>query len=95
MHELLVAQLLQQRKEFFVPGNPASDFKFRGGTTLILDADGTVRYCIPRAIDDKERLARQSKRMLDSLLRRAGAALTDVSPREATKIRLGALHRGY
>ena len=51
----LACELLQQRRE----QAGETPFQFRGGTTVIFDGDGRVRYAIPKPIDSPKRLAEQ------------------------------------
>ena len=51
----LVVELLQKREVPLDPDDHASpSFTFRGGTTLILDKNGHVRYIIHKRIGDKK-----------------------------------------
>jgi hypothetical protein len=70
----IVAELVQKREAVDVePGNPeAGKFTFRGGTTLIINRQGEVRFSISKPIEGpagEARLARQRayiRRMADS-----------------------------
>jgi len=57
----IVAELLQRRRG--VPVDPknrdSATFTFRGGATLVLEDDGTIRYAVHKWLDDKKRLERQ------------------------------------
>jgi hypothetical protein len=90
---MIHAQFLQQRREPLLPDNPASPtFVFRGGSTVILDATGRVRYVIAKPIDDADRLRRQRAFQLEILMHGVGSAYVAGA---VPKIDLAALHRGY
>jgi hypothetical protein len=89
----LHAQFTQLRTERIDPKNPASmPFTFRGGTTVILDETGRVRYVIAKPIDDEERLRKHRQFLIESAMR--GVASAYVTGRGA-KLDLAALHRGF
>ena len=69
----LVAEVIQHRHDPGGDGFPP--FTFRGGATIILDADGDVRYVISKNIKGEERLKRQ--REFASLAGADVFALTD------------------
>jgi hypothetical protein len=55
-----VAELVQQRAEPLDPDLPGSEtFTYTGGSTVIFDDIGVVRYVIEKSIDNQERLRRQ------------------------------------
>ena len=70
-HFQWVIELTQRIPEFLDPEqakNPEAkpDYYFRGGTTLLVDADtGRVRYAIRKRLDSRERRERQRKFMTD------------------------------
>ncbi len=91
----LIAQLVQQRPERYEPHDPRTEFVFRGGTTLVMEEDGTVRYRISKPLDDHERLERQREFLRESLGGSPAATLTGEGPSPGGAIDLGILHRGY
>jgi hypothetical protein len=51
----IVAELVQERQEEIEPGNKdAGKFTFRGGTTVLINRKGEVRYTIRKPIDGPE-----------------------------------------
>jgi hypothetical protein len=69
----LVVEIIQRRRAYFDPATQAAldapkpkvvaknfamrDFSFRGGCTLIIDAEsGEIRYCVAKRVDDAKRL---------------------------------------
>ena len=95
----MVAELVQRRnlrRDFDDPSSPP--FTYRGGTTLILDQDGTVLYSIQKRLGHDEpgnaRLARQ--RAYFQQLGQAAAALTygGANPLDG-RGSFGLVHRGY
>jgi hypothetical protein len=94
----IVAELVQKRDAVEIePGNPeAGTFTFRGGTTLIINRQGEVRFSISKPIDGpagEERLARQRqylRRMADSF---ALAPYVAFNPDRDLGFR--GIHRGY
>jgi hypothetical protein len=94
----IVAQLLQQKPDVAIePGNPdAGTFTFRGGTTLIIDKQGRVRYSIAKPTDGpagEHRLERQRgylQRMASSF---SLAPFVKFDP--TRDLRFQAIHRGY
>ena len=88
-----VVQLTQQREIPVTPEDPDSPTcVFRGGTTLILDEDGRVRYLIGKSLESVLRRERQVEFMQIAAAAAPGAALTG---RWNTAMNLAALHRGY
>jgi hypothetical protein len=93
VHREYVVQLMQKRKVLTTPEDTDSPVGvFRGGTTLILDEDGKVRYLIGKGVENEERCKRQLDFMQQSAASAAGAALTG---RWNASLNLAALHRGY
>jgi hypothetical protein len=90
----LVVEFLQQRKEPLFPDDPKSpSFTFRGGSTVIFDHKGQVRYVIQKRLDNATRLARQREyhlRLAD------GSALSPylTTPR-VEQLDFAAVHRGW
>ncbi len=93
VHSEFVVQLVQQREIPVTEGEADSPrCVFRGGTTLILDEDGFVRYLIGKGLDNEGRRERQREFMQKTAAAAPGAALTG---RWSAGIKLSALHRGY
>jgi hypothetical protein len=94
LSSMIHAQFTQQRREPLVPSIPASPpLIFRGGSTVILDSTGRVRYVIAKPIVDADRLRRQRAFQVQTLMRGVGSAyVAGAVPRS---IDLAALHRGY
>src|SRR5205085_2573130 len=92
----LVVELMQMRKQKVLidPANPAlGSFVMRGGTTVILNQDGGVRYAVAKSVDDKARLERQ--RAYYQRLAAASAVAPYLPFDVETAVSFGALHRGY
>lgn len=102
----IVAEFTQQRQVRLDPNDPDSPpFTFRGGTTVILNQDGSVRYAIKKSICDKrdddsnanERLKRQREYLV---MRQSEMGLAPYSDEgavfeRAMKADFGMIHRGY
>ena len=94
----IVAELVQKRDAVEIePGNPsAGKFTFRGGTTLIINRQGEVRYSISKPIQGKAgdaRLARQREylsRMADSF-----ALAPYIAFNHNRDLGFRGIHRGY
>lgn len=87
----LIAQFLQQRKERLDPDDKKSPtFKFRGGSTVIFNHRGEVRYVIQKNINRQERLDEQ--RDYQSQLSAVSAA-SIFKPNELCTISFAAMHR--
>jgi hypothetical protein len=54
----IVAEVTQRRRVHLTGGRP---YWLHGGSTVVLDADGAVRYAIAKWIDSKSRLDRYAK----------------------------------
>jgi hypothetical protein len=101
----IVVEFTQRREK--VPLDPADPnsptFTFRGGTTLILDQNGWVRYAIKKSIGDKKdddkniRLKRQRDYLLMRQSEMGLAPYTDERTvfERAMKADFGLIHRGY
>src|SRR5215208_3245946 len=101
----IVVEFTQRREK--VPLDPADPnsptFTFRGGTTLILDQNGWVRYAIKKSIGDKKdddkniRLKRQRDYLLMRQSEMGLAPYTDEGTvfERAMKADFGLIHRGY
>jgi hypothetical protein len=93
----IVAELVQQRHLEIEPGNPgAGTFTFRGGTTLIINRQGEVRFSISKPLEGElgqARLARQRRylsRMSDSF-----ALAPYVAFDHKHDLGFRGIHRGY
>jgi len=94
----IVAELVQKRDRVEIePGNPrAGTFTFRGGTTLIINRQGEVRFSISKPIKGKAgeaRLARQREylsRMADSF-----ALAPYIAFNHRRDLGFRGIHRGY
>jgi len=89
-----VVEFLQKKDERLDPPHPQSPvFDFRGGSTVIFDDRGNVRYAIAKRIDDRRRLDLQREFLLESCSDLASA------PRKgrlrSEPLNFAALHRGY
>jgi hypothetical protein len=105
----IVAEFTQRREVPLDPDDPDSPtFIFRGGTTLILDQNGWVRYAITKSICDKKngggddndnnvRLKRQRDYLLMRQSEMGLAPYTDERTvfGRALKADFGIIHRGY
>ncbi len=93
----IVAELVQKREEEVEPGNAdAGKFTFRGGTTVLINRQGEVRYAICKPIDGPvgaKRLEQQRdylKRMADSFALAPYVAFNAVKD-----LGFRGIHRGY
>jgi hypothetical protein len=89
----LVVEFLQQKPVPLFPDDPKlGSFPFRGGSTVLLDQHGYVRYVISKRLDNKARLERQREyhQMAGSV--GAGAYRTAGT---RTAAPFCAIHRGY
>ncbi len=89
-----VVEFLQEMKAPLDPGNPnGPSFPFRGGTTVLLDQEGNVRYSIRKRIANKRRLVeeRDFHRQASSML----PAAPFTGPGAPAGLRFAATHRGY
>ncbi|MEO7650034.1 MAG: peptidase M4, partial [Bryobacteraceae bacterium] len=92
----IVVELMQIRKQKVLidPADPGlGTFTMRGGTTVILNQDGGVRYAIPKSVDSQERLTRQ--RAYYQRLAGSSALAPYVPFHLESALSFGAMHRGY
>jgi hypothetical protein len=86
-------QIVQQR---LVPLDPIREgspvFKFRGGSTVVLDGAGNVTYVISKRIASGDRLRRVRDYLLDDVSQAAAAGYR--AAEIPTRASLAALHRG-
>jgi hypothetical protein len=83
-----------QRKT--VPLDPKAEhsptFTFRGGSTVVLDGEGTIKYVISKRVDSVARLARMRAHLSDDM---SAAAAAGYRPGVvSTRSSLAAMHRG-
>jgi hypothetical protein len=98
----IVAELTQNRMVYFDPNHEELDqFKFVGGTTLILEQDGRVRYSIQKSIGDAKDDA-QNERLQEQrdyqTLRLSSMAMATYSRENLLKTMpnsFSMIHRGY
>lgn len=92
----IVAELLQSVDVPLDVNNPGETFKFRGGTTLVINRMGEVRYSISKPVDGPggDRRIAQQRQYLNQL--KASFSLSPYLPFDS-KNDLGfcAMHRGY
>jgi hypothetical protein len=90
-----VVEFLQQRQEKVDPHERdphAPTFKFRGGSTVIFDHMGNVRYVIQKRINSEKRLVRQREYHAE---RSEVSAFATFDPYgEAEPLNFAAIHRG-
>ncbi len=91
----LVVELMQKKDGVLIdPKNAAmGTFTMRGGTTLILSAEGKIRYSVSKNVDSEVRLERQRQYYQRLAAESALAPYMPFSLAEATSFR--AIHRGY
>ncbi|HEY1629805.1 MAG TPA: hypothetical protein VGF56_00720 [Rhizomicrobium sp.] len=88
-----VVQYLQQRQVAIDPANPKSGtMLFRGGSTVIFNHRGEVRYVIVKSVGSKTRLARQ-RAYLDEQAEMSAVAL--YAPDADKSLSFSAIHRGF
>jgi hypothetical protein len=88
-----VVEFLQQRDEPLdpdLPGSPA--IKYFGGTTVIFDARGEVRYAIEKSITNRKRLDRQRDFRLEQWHASAAGPYLEAKPDGRINFRM--VHRG-
>jgi hypothetical protein len=96
----MVAELMQQ---VILPTDPANkdspELTFRGGTTLILDQAGHVRYAIQKSVgqDDQQNARLQRQRHYYQRLGAhfANATYLDAHPLDSRPMSFDLIHRGY
>jgi hypothetical protein len=98
----IVAELTQHREVYFDPAHKKlGQFKFVGGTTLILDQDGKVRYSIQKSLGDpkddtqNERLKEQRDYQTLRLSSMAMASYSDENLLKTMPNSFSMIHRGY
>jgi hypothetical protein len=96
----MVAELVQRMNVRRDPNDAASPwFTFRGGTTLIIDENGIVRYSIQKRLrtdsPDNPRLARQRAYYQQIDEGAAGLNYVGLSPFAGRNSAFSLIHRGY
>jgi hypothetical protein len=96
----MVAELVQRMNVRRDPNDAASPwFTFRGGTTLIIDENGIVRYSIQKRLrtdsPDNPRLARQRAYYQQIDAGAAGRNYVGLSPFAGRNSAFSLIHRGY
>jgi hypothetical protein len=98
----VVAELTQHRQVYFDPAHKElGTFKFVGGTTLILERDGRVRYSIHKSLGDpgddeqNERLQEQRDYQTLRLSSMAMASYSSENLRKRLPNSFSMIHRGY
>ena len=71
--------------------NRSPTFIFRGGSTVVFDEEGVLKYVISKRIGSGDRLRRQRDYLADSV---SEAAATGYRGRVLARASLAALHRG-
>ena len=89
-----VVEFLQSRTESLDPADRGCpSFQFRGGSTVIFDHHGDVRYVIAKSIGNKKRLQTQRAFHLNAA---QGAAAAPYQDRlRLASLNFAAVHRGY
>src|SRR5262249_2758900 len=86
----IVVEVIERRTE----NTDSHDFEFFGGATLVLNADGSVRYVIHKSIKDKTRLEQQRSYLSAQMAAMSGLAYA--VPRELpVTLDFGLIHRGF
>ena len=88
----IVTEILQ-RKAAHLDGADGAPFDFFGGTTLVLNSDGSARYVIHKSVDEPARLDEQRQHLTSQLSALAGAEYQK-SSLPAT-LNFGLIHRGF
>jgi hypothetical protein len=89
-----VVEFLQEHQEPLDPKNPKSrEFTFSGGSTVILNQRGEIRYSILKRVESKTRLERQRNFYLDNT--ESSVLSPYVTPSGMDELNLSAIHRGF
>ena len=97
LNRQIVAELVQQRTSLIDPANPAGGtFAYRGGTTLLINRQGQVRYSISKPLDGPSGLAREERQR--QFIRQMESSFA-LAPYVAFDLKrdcgFHAVHRGY
>ncbi|MEP7219238.1 MAG: hypothetical protein ABI876_09995 [Bacteroidota bacterium] len=99
VHFDIVTELVQQRTLPVIPGQAKPVFKFRGGTTLILNQSGKPLYSIMKKLGsegtDNSRLARQRAYFNQLNDASAMSVYMDVKGADSTATSFDTIHRGF
>ena len=89
-----VAEFLQHRPEKVHPEDADSPtFQFRGGSTVVFDEVGNVRYVVQKRVTNEKRLARE--REYQAQRAEASAFATFDAHGQAEPLNFAAIHRGF
>jgi len=88
-------EFIQSREEPIDPTDKNSKtFTFHGGSTVVFDQDGCVRYSIQKNLDNKTRLNEQSE-YLQQMGESTGQAMYIGKPPDLEHLNFAAIHRGF
>jgi len=88
-------EFMQQRDELLDPSDPKGQrFAFHGGTTVVFEQDGRVRYAIQKSLDNAERL-RLQREYLQQTGEETGLAMYTGKFPDMQHLNFAAIHRGY
>jgi hypothetical protein len=88
-------EFIQSREEPIDPTDKKSKtFTFHGGSTVVFDQDGCVRYSIQKNLDNKTRLKEQSE-YLQQMGESTGQAMYLGKPPDLEHLNFAAIHRGF
>ena len=96
----IVAELMQQTEVHLDPNDKNSEkFTFRGGTTIVLNREGQVRYAIQKSLgkdnSENERLRRQRQYYYDMDAVSGLTTYLAPSPFDGRPMNFNLIHRGY
>jgi len=96
----IVAELMQQTEVQLDPNDRQSEkFTFRGGTTIVLNREGQVRYAIQKSLgkddDQNERLRRQRGYYYAMDAVSGLTTYLPPSPLDGRPMNFNLIHRGY
>jgi len=89
------AEFVQSRKERLDPQDSKSlEFTARGGTAVVFNSDGSVRYAIQKSLDNAERL-RSQREYLEQTSENSGQAMYLGRFPSLEHLNFAAIHRGF
>ena len=96
----MVAELMQQTEVHLDPNdNNSEKFTFRGGTTIVLNRQGQVRYAIQKSLskdnNENERLRRQRQYYYEMDARSGLTTYLAPFPLDDRPMNFNLIHRGY